>query len=154
MAEHIYEAGAQRTSGAAAGALASVVPGTLAAGIRMPEIREIGIFNVSGVAAEIGLGYPAALGTGGIATSAVVQGSPVDAGGHTVLALTYTTLQPTAPAAYMRRAELQGAVGAGIIWVWNPGEFILWSGAAINAPVIYQISALAVTYDIYCKVAE
>ena len=153
MAEHIYEAGAQRTSGAVAGALASVVPGTLAAGIRMPEIREIGIFNVSGVAAEIGLGYPAALGTGGVATSAVVQGSPVDACGHTVLALTYTTLQPTAPAAYMRRAELQGAVGADDPG-GNPGEFIRWSGAAINAPVIYQISALAVTYDIYCKVAE
>ena len=155
MSDQIMEAALQKITGAAAGAIASIVPGALGTGVRIPEIREIGIFNVSGVAAEIGIGYPAALGTGGITTSATVQDiSNFGATGATKLVTAYTTLQPTAPTNFMRRLELQAAVGAGIIFTWNSGEWRPWVGATINAPVIWQLSALAVTYDVYIKVAE
>jgi len=55
MAEHLYEAGVSKTTGAAAAPIAVIVPAALAAGVRTPDIREIGVFNVSGVAAEIGI---------------------------------------------------------------------------------------------------
>jgi hypothetical protein len=74
--------------------------------------------------------------------------------GDTKLVTAYATTQPTAPATYMRRDPLQATAGAGLILVWNPGEFILWAGAGISAPVIWQISTLAVTWDISVKVAE
>jgi hypothetical protein len=155
VADHIYEAGLQKVTTAAAVAIASIVPATLASGTRMPEVREIGIFNVSGVAAEVGIGYPAALGTGGVTTTETVQAlNPTDPAGHTALVTVYTTLQPTAPTNYMRRFELQPVIGAGVIFTWNPGEFALWAGATINAPVIFQISTAIVTYDISVKVAE
>jgi hypothetical protein len=155
MAEHLYEAAVQKTTGAAAGAIVSILPGTLGAGIRIPEIREIGIYNVSGVAAEFGIGLPAALGTGGVSvTQLVLPLNQIDVAGHTSVVSSYATLQPTVPGAFNRRAELQAVIGAGAIWTWNPGEFALWSGATINAPVIWQISVLAVTYDVYVKVAE
>jgi hypothetical protein len=155
VAEHIYELGLQKVSGAAAGALLSVMPLTLAAGVRPPEIREITITSVSGVAAEVGIGYPAAAGTGGISTQVTfLPLSPFDAAGHTTLVTAYVTAQPTAPANYFRRQEIQPVVGGGATWAWNPGEWMLWVGATIPAPVIFQISALAVTYDINVKVAE
>ena len=155
MAEHLYEIGLPKTTGAAAGIIAAVNPAAIAAGTRMPEIREIGIFNQSGVAAEVGIGYPAAVGTGGASTSGTVQAlNPIDAAGHTTVITLYVTLQPTAPTNFMRRAEIQAVVGAGVIFTWQPGEFALWQGAALFTPVIWQISALAVTYDIYVKVAE
>lgn len=155
MADHVYELGVQKTTGASAGPIVSIVPAALAAGVQPACIREIGIFNVSGVAAEVGIGYPAALGTGGASVVSTVQLlTPWLNSGDTTVVSSYTTLQPTAPTAFFRRAELQGAVGAGIIWTWILSEFMMWSGATINAPVLWQISALAVTYDVYLKVAE
>jgi hypothetical protein len=157
MADHIYEAATVKTSGAAAGTLFSVVPATIASGVRPPEIREIGIFNTTGVACEIGIGYPAAAGTGGISASVtVLPAGGMDGVGHTQLVSLYTTLQPTVPANFLRRAPLQAIIGAGIIWTWLPGEFVLWAGAAAGQlnPVVWQFSALAVGYDCYVKVAE
>lgn len=153
MAEHLYEVSLPKTTGAAAAPIAVVVPGTLGAGIRMPEIREIGVYNQSGVAAEIGLGVPAAAGVTAT-TSALVQAlNQIDAAGHTTLVTVHTT-PATAPTTFYRRGELQAVVGAGAIWTWAPGEFALWSGATIPQVVLWQISALAVTYDVYLKCAE
>lgn len=154
MADHIYEAGNTKTTGAAAGPIAVVVPGTLGAGIRMPDIREIGVFNQSGVAAQIGIGIPAAAGTGALTSVTVQALNQLDPAGHTLLGTSYATTQPTAPSTFYRRADLQAVSGAGVIWTWLPGEFALWSGATINTLVIWQISAAAVTYDLYVKTAE
>jgi hypothetical protein len=154
VAEHLYEIGYQFTSGAAAAPIAEIVPVTLAAGKRPPEIREIGIFNVSGVAGEIGFGQPAAIG-GTPATPHTDQATNTFdvIAGNTIVYSTWTTA-PTAPTNYRRRAELQGVVGSGLIWTWLPGEVIMWAGAAISTLVLYQISVLAVTYDLYFKFAE
>lgn len=154
MAEHIYEIGLAKTTGAAAGPIVTVVPAALASGVRMPEIREIGIFNVTGVAAEVGLGIPAAAGTGAVTGGTVQALNQLDPAGHTQLASSFGTLQPTAPANFTRRAEIQAVVGAGLIWTWAPGEWQLWSGATVNQVVIWQLSLLAVSYDVYVKVAE
>jgi len=155
MAMDIMEGAVTKTTGAAAGAIISIVPAAIGSGHRMPEIREIGIFNVSGVAAEIGLGIPAALGTGGVSTNQLVQDiNNVGITGLTNLVTAYVSTQPTAPTTFFRRAELQGVIGAGIIWTWGVGEWPIWSGATVNAPVLWQLSAVAVTYDVYVKVAE
>lgn len=154
MADHIYEGGWTYTSGAAAHAIGEIIPATLATAKRPPEIREIGIFNQSGVAAQIGLGRPAAIGITPATETTVQAADSIDTiAGNTVIAASWGTA-PTAPATFMRRADLQAVSGAGVIWTWLPGEFVLWSGATINTIVPWQISASAVTYDIYLKVAE
>ena len=153
MADHIYEAALQKVTTAATVPIATIVPGTLGAGVRAPEIREIGVFNVSGVAAEVGIGVPAGA-AGTFTTQETVQAlNPLDPAGHTVLVSVATT-PATAPANYMRRFELQPVIGAGVVFTWNPGEFILWSGATINQVTIFQISTSIVTYDVYCKISE
>jgi hypothetical protein len=156
MSGHIYELGQQKTTGASAGPVVTLIPLALTIGVQPAHLLEMGIFNVSGVAAEIGLGTPLAAGTGGQATGATVQ--PVAGwlnAGDTTVALTFTTLQPTAPANFQRRAELQAVVGAGIIWTWDEGEFPLWQGGAQSGQVVlWQVSSLAVTYDVYVKVSE
>lgn len=154
MAEHIYEVSLQKTTGAAAGFIATIVPGALGAGIRIPEIREIGVYNKDGAnAAEIGLGIPAAAGVTGSSASTVQALNQLDPAGHTTVVPTYSTA-PTAPANPYRRAPIQAISGAGSIWVWGDGEFPLWSGATVPQVVIWQFSILAVTYDLYVKVAE
>lgn len=154
MADHIYEVGWTYTSGAAAHAIGEIIPATLAAGKRPPEIREIGIFLNTAVAAQFGLGRPAAIGITPATEVTVQAGNSMDTiAGSTVVAASWATA-PTVPGTFMRRADLPAQAGAGVIWVWNPGELVLWSGAAINTIVPWQISALAVTYDLYVKVAE
>ena len=150
----ILEAGTAKTTGAAAGIIAVVVPAALGSGVGMPEIREIGIFNQSGVAAQVGVGIPAAAGTGALTSVTVQDITNVGRTGHTLLGTSYATTQPTAPANFFRRADLQAVSGAGLIWTWLPGEFQLWAGASVNTAIIWQISASAVTYDVYVKIAE
>ncbi len=154
MASHLYEGGVTKTTGAAAGPILSIVPAAIAGGVQPPEIVEIGIFNVTGVVAELGIGYPAAAGTGTATETAVQLSNSWLNSADTELVTSYGTLQPTAPTNYLRRFMLQGVVGAGVIFTWARNEWLLWSGATINAPVLWQISALAVTYDVYVKVIE
>lgn len=154
MATHLYELGVSKTTGAAAGAIVSIVPAAIAAGVQPPEILEISIFNMTGVACEVGIGFPAAIGTG-TATSATVQLSSAWLNaGDTTLVTSYATTQPTAPTQFIRRFPLQSVIGAGVVWTWARNEWMLWAGATIPNPVIWQISALAVTYDVNVKVVE
>ena len=75
--------------------------------------------------------------------------------GHSVVATTWGTA-PTVPPSPMRRAVLQSVIGAGLIWVWNPGEFVIPFAAqlAIETIVPWQYGSVAVTYDCYFKIAE
>lgn len=154
MSEHIYEVSLQKTTTGSAQFVATIVPATLASGVRMPEIREIGVYNEDGAnAAEIGIGIPAAAGVTPASASTVQALNQLDPAGHTTVVPSYST-PPTAPTNFYRRAEIQAVSGAGSIWVWGDGEFLLWAGATINQVVIWQVSTLAVTYDVYVKVAE
>ena len=156
MSEHIYEISLQKTTSAAAGPIATVVPAALAAAVSLAEIREIGIYNNDGTnAAEIALGIPAAAGSGAVTGATVQELAQFNPSGNTQLATSFATTQPTAPTNFYRRAEVQAIAGAGSIWVWGQGEFPLWQGgSAAGQVVIWQLSSLAVTYDVYLKVAE
>lgn len=151
MASDIYEAAAAKTTAASAAMIAAIVPATLSATVRMPELREIGVFNQSGVAAEIGLGW----GTSAPSTPSgtVTVANSQTGSGNTTLVPTYSSY-PGAPSTFTRRYDLQAVSGAGVIFTWLPGEWPLWSGATYPAFLIWQISTSAVTYDVYVKVAE
>lgn len=154
MAELIYMLGLQKTTGAAAGPIVTIVPAALAAGTPLAELREIRVFNQSGVVAEAGMGIPAAAGTGAVTGGTVQPLSQLAPAGHTQVATSFATTQPTAPANFYDREEMQAVQGAGLIFTYAPGEWPLWPGAAIPQVVLWQFSALAVTYDVTVKIAH
>jgi hypothetical protein len=155
MSEHLYEIAQQKaTTGSAAGAICTIIPAALGAGIRIPEIREIWIINTGGAACEVGLGIPAAAGTGA-ATAATVQPlNQRDPAGHTQLATSFATTQPTAPANPYRRATMQATAGDKLPWVWAMGSFLADPGVTVPQIVIWQFSAVNNTYDVILQTAE
>lgn len=143
----LYEAGVTKTTGAAAGPIATLLgPSSL----RL-DIREIGIFVSSAVASTIGIGRPAAVGAGA-ATGTLGQALDLaDGASLSTLTTSFATTQPTAPTNFMRRLSLPATVGAGVAWIWEPMALKL---AASGNLVIWQISTAAVTFDLYVKWAE
>lgn len=143
----IYEAAAAKTSGAAAGQILSIITGT-----RRASILEIGVFVTTAVAGEVGLGR--ASGTGATPTSVLVQAmDSADEAGTSNLTSYATGI--TAPSVFMRRIQLPATIGAGVIWSWAPGEFLVPASiTTVGAPVLWQISSAAVGYDVYVKVLE
>lgn len=155
MAELIYMLRLQKTTGAAAGPVVTIVPAALAqASVMLAELREIRVLNQSGVAAEVGMGIPAAAGTGTITGGTVQALNQMAPAGHTQVATSFGTTQPTAPANFYDGEQLQAVAGAGTIFTYAPGEWPLWPGATVPQVVLWQISALAVTYDVTVKVAH
>jgi len=51
----------------------------------------------------------------------------------------------------MRRIQLPASVGAGVVWGWGQGELIVPVSANL---CVWQISAVAVGYDVYVKYIE
>jgi hypothetical protein len=143
----IYEAAAQKVSAASASQILSVITGS-----RRASILELGIFAVTAVAGEIGLGR--ATGTGATPTSVLVQAmDSADEAGTSNLTSYSTGI--TAPSVFMRRIQLPATIGAGVIWTWAPGDFLVPASiTTVGAPVVWQISTAAVTYDVYVKVLE
>lgn len=144
----LYEAGLQRTTAAAAGPIITF----LASSSSRPDIREIGVFVSSAPATgpTIGIGRPAAVGA---TASGAVLGQATDVSDPAAtcsLVPTWTTA-PTSPSVFFRRLSLPNTIGAGIIWTFDRQD--------LNVPVsgnlvIWQASALAVTYDFYIKWEE
>jgi hypothetical protein len=144
---HIYEGSVTKTTGAAAGPIATIATSS---SLRA-EIREIGIFATTAVAGEIGVGRPAAAGTGSVTSVTPQPLDAADVAGVQFLVTSYATSQPTVPAVPFRRAQIAGVVGAGLVFVWQPGELIIPVSSSI---VVWQYSALAVTYDVYVKLVQ
>jgi hypothetical protein len=143
-----YEVGLQRTTTAAAGMIATLVT---AAGSRA-VVREIGVFATTAVAGEIGIGRPAAVGSGTLTGTVGQALDSADTAAVTTLTTTnFGTSNPTAPTNFMRRVQLPGVIGAGVMFVWEPQAFIVPISANL---VIWQISAAIVTYDVYVAWAE
>lgn len=135
-----YEIGAQKVTTAAAGLLCQLRAG---AG-RDLRVFELGVFNVSGVAGEVGLIRPTAVGATFTSTTVGAALDNASAIGVAVVDTAATTA-PTIGSNYMRRAQLPATVGSGLIWTFPLG---------INVPVsssiaLWQLSAAAVTYDVY-----
>lgn len=135
-----YEIGAQKVTTAAAGLLCQL----RANSTRDLRVFEIGVFNVSGVAGEVGLIRPTAVGATFTSTAVGAALDNASAAGVAVVDTAATT-PPTIGTNYMRRAQLPATVGSGLIWTFPLG---------INVPVsssiaLWQLSAAAVTYDVY-----
>jgi hypothetical protein len=155
MADHIYEIGGQVTTGNAAGPIITVIAAALGAGIRVPEIREMGLTLNTAVACEFSVGTPGNTPATPTAPLTVQAINHQDPAGHTTVAGSTWSTTPTVPANPTRRAQLPATIGAGVIWVWNPGEFQLYSTTAPGQFLsVWQLSVLAVNVDWYVKVAE
>ena len=134
-----------KASAAAAGAL---VQFRAAGAARDARVFEIGVFAATAVAGEVGVGRPAAIAV----TPATPIGPVASGGGYDNVsgagaALIDTTwgTAPTAPAIPWRRYPIPATIGAGIVWTWSEGIVVPAGGAL----VIWQYSALAVTYDFH-----
>ena len=113
------------------------------------KVYEIGFFLTAATATTFGLGRPAAIGvgTGGVAPLPYDAG---DAAASSLVAVSWGTTAPTAPANYFRRASLPATVGNGLIWRWSEnaplivpasGSIVLWNlatNAACNVYVEYD----------------
>lgn len=144
---HLYEVAVTKTTGAAAGPVATL----LTASAPRAEIREIGVFATTSVAGEIGLGRPAAAGSGAATGSLAQALDAADSAAASTLVTSFATTQPTAPAIPFRHIQLPATAGAGVVWVWAPGELIVPVSANL---VIWQFSAAAVNYAVYVKLVE
>lgn len=147
----VYEASCTTATTAAAQPIATI---STAAGQQV-RIRELGIFNQSGVAAGISLGVPAALGTGTQAGNLVQASDPSDVAGVTKLVFGtasalagWGSAAPTAPTVPFRLFQLPATIGAGIVWVWNDNELVIPVSKQV---VIWQTSTSIVTFDVYVK---
>jgi hypothetical protein len=140
----MYEVGLQKVTSAAAGPIVTLV----APSTSRPDIREIGVFMSSTPASgpTIGLGRPAAVGSGTLTGSLGQATEPADPAATCTLVSSFGTSQPTAPSIFMRRLSLPASVGAGIIWTWDRNMLAVAQSGNL---VLWQLTALAVTYDVY-----
>jgi len=135
-----YNIGVQKTTGAAAGLLCQLRSGAA----RDLRVWEIGVFSTTAVAGEVGLIRPTAVGA--TFTSSAVGAAEDNASTAGVAVVdTAAGTAPTIGTNYMRRIQLPASIGAGVIWTFPIG---------INVPIssslaLWQISAAAVTYDVY-----
>jgi hypothetical protein len=144
---HLYECAVTKTTGAAAGPIATLV----SAASPRAEIREIGVFLTTAVAAEVGTGRPAAAGVGTLTGNLIQALDSADVAGVHTLTTAFGTSAPTAPAVPMKRIQLPAVIGAGVVWVYAPGELIVPISANF---VVWQFSAAAVGFDVYMKVVQ
>jgi hypothetical protein len=143
----LYEAAVQKTTTAAAGAIVSLLAGASS----RPDIREIGIFMSSAptTGPTIGIGRPANAGTA--STNTLGQATDINDPASTCNLSSAYSAAPTAPAVFMRRITLPNTIGAGVIWTFDRQDLNI---APSGAFIIWQTSALAVTYDVYVKWEE
>lgn len=135
-----YDIGVQKATTAAAGLLCQIRTGAT----RDVRVFEIGVFAVTAVSGEVGLIRPTAVGAT-FTSSAVGAAEDGAAGAGVAVVDTAATTAPTIGTNYMRRIQLPGSIGAGVIWTFPIG---------INVPTsasiaLWQLSTAAVTYDVY-----
>jgi hypothetical protein len=135
-----YQIGVSKTTPAAAGLLAQLRTGAS----RDARVFEIGVFASTAVSGTVGLIRPSAVGATFTSSSVGAAEDAALGAGAAVVDIAATT-PPTIGSNYMRRIVLPGSIGAGVIWTFPNG---------INVPVasalaLWQISALAVTYETY-----
>lgn len=128
-----------KTTGAAAAPIATLSTGAS----RDVRIFEIGISVSTAVSGEVGLMRPANSPT--VPTGGQI-GSPHDniAGAGVAVTANAWTTAPTAGTA-MKRMVLPATIGAGVIWTFPDGIVLPVSSYF----VVWQFSALAVTYSVY-----
>lgn len=87
-----------------------------------PQIREIGVFNTSSTAMAVAIVRATTTGTQGAGLTEVCTSDD----SNTAVATGFTTHTADATVgAAVKQASLGAAVGSGVIWTWDPGEFIV-----------------------------
>lgn len=136
-----------KASTAAAGPIVQFRAANAARDVR---VFEIGIFAATAVAGEVGVGRPAAIAvTPATPIGPQASGQAYDnvSGAGSALIDTTWGTAPTAPAIPWRRYGLPATIGAGIVWNFQSvGGLVVPAGGAL---VLWQYSALAVTYDFH-----
>lgn len=135
-----YDIAVQKTTGAASGMICQIRAGAS----RDVEIFEIGVNVTTAVAGEIALIRPSAVGSTFTSSSVVAAWDPTSGAGVAVIDTAAST-PPTIGTNYMRRWQFPGSIGAGVIWTFPQGLIVPVSASI----AIWQLSALAVTYDVY-----
>jgi hypothetical protein len=100
-----------------------------------PSIREIGVFNTTAVACAVAVNRATATGTQGAGLTEVCTSD--DSAAIIATAFNTHTADATVGAA-IRQASLGAAIGSGVIWTFEPGEFIIdnatSAGCVITCP--------------------
>ena len=86
-----------------------------------PQIREIGVFNTTVTAVAVAIVRATATGTQGAGLTEVCTSD--DSNVAIATGFNTHTADATVGAA-IKQASL-GTVGSGVIWTWDPGEFII-----------------------------
>ena len=100
-----------------------------------PHIREIGVFNTTATACAVAVVRATATGTQGAGLTEICTSDDV----MTIVATAFNTHTADATVtAAIRQASLGAAIGSGVIWTWEPGQFILdnatTAGVVITCP--------------------
>lgn len=110
------------------------------------RLLELGITINAATASAYGFGRPAAIGvTPTTPVTVLAEDGGNTSAGNTTTALAWGT-QPTIPANFMRRVSLPATVGAGIIWTFPRGVFVLkalsttvWNLSTVSAADIWIV---------------
>jgi hypothetical protein len=98
-----------------------------------PQIRAIEVFNTTTTAVAVAVVRATATGTLGTALTEVCLSDD----SRTVIATAANTHTANATvSAPIRQASLGAAIGAGVIWTWGPGEFIIDNATTAGAVII------------------
>lgn len=100
-----------------------------------PQIIEIGVWNTTAVACAVAINRATATGTQGAGLTEVCTSDD----SATIVATAFNTHTADATVgSAIRQASLGAAVGSGVIWTWQPGEFIIdnltTAGVVITCP--------------------
>lgn len=145
----LYKVALQKVTGAAAGPICTFRAGSAT----RPDIREIGVFVASAPATgpTVGLGRPAAAGAGGLTGTLGQALDPNDPAATSTWVTSFATTQPTAPTNFFDRLTLPNVIGAGYVWTFGINELAVPASGDL---VLWQASALAVTYEAFIKFEE
>lgn len=111
-------------------------------------IKEIGIFLTAATATKLGLGRPAnTVGAGGTVSLMLptVSDDPASVGG---IVLSGQTTVPTVPTSFLRRIDIPGAIGNGIVFTWGgkglrvkaATSLLVWNLQANSALDMYVVA--------------
>jgi len=115
-----------------------------------PKIREIGVFNTTAVAVAVAVCRASATGTQGAGLTEVCTNDD----SATIVATAFNTHTADATVtASIVQASLGAAIGSGVIWTWDDGEFIL-DNATTAGVVITCPTGTAQHLDFYIRWRE
>ena len=98
-----------------------------------PHIRAIEVFNTTTTAVAVAVVRASATGTQGTALTEVCLSDDA----RTIIATGFNTHTANATVGSpIRQASLGAAIGAGVIWTWGPGEFILDNATTAGVVII------------------